>query len=86
LILSCLGGGREFELETGYLVIAVGREPCLGFLSPDLLEKWDILVRQEILYPIGDVGNDRYRQTAIAVGDGVLAAMKIADKFGANRV
>ena len=64
-------------LEVDYLIGALGREACLDFISPRLLAQVDELHKRGMLYFIGDVKNELYRQTAIAVGDGILAAMKI---------
>jgi thioredoxin reductase len=60
-----------------YLLIAIGREPQLDFVSASLLEHAPALQQQGVLHFIGDVKNDIFRQTAIAVGDGMLAAMQI---------
>lgn len=62
-------------LEVDWLLGALGRTPRLELLSglPDL----QTLERRGVLHLIGDVCRGMYRQTAIAVGDGMLAAMKI---------
>jgi thioredoxin reductase len=64
-------------LTADFLLGAIGREPRLECLSPALLAQKDKLERSGRLYFIGDVKNGLYRQTAIAAGDAVLAAMKI---------
>ncbi|UCB53554.1 MAG: NAD(P)/FAD-dependent oxidoreductase [Candidatus Zixiibacteriota bacterium] len=82
LLLSCLNGDsqKENQIHADYLVIAAGREPCLGFLGDDLKKSFEDLTKRNKLYLIGDVKNEMYRQTAICVGDGVKAAMQICRK------
>lgn len=73
------GAERIYQagLQADYIIVAIGREPNIDFLSPKilnhLLEKVDI----PGLYYAGDVIRGINRQTAIAVGDGVRAAMDI---------
>lgn len=82
LVLSCLNGGSKKgdQIRADYMVIAVGREPCLGFLGSKLKRSLKDLEERGKLCLIGDVKNERYRQTAICVGDGVKAAMQICRK------
>ncbi len=74
--LSCNVEGGKAEFEADYLLIACGREPSsvevegLGHVSES---------RFPGLHVVGDVKRGRYRQVSIAVGDGVHAAMSIAD-------
>jgi len=85
--ISLLGEGRltveithrdDVEItEADFMLGAIGRTPRLGFLSPNLEEKEAGLMKRGILHYVGDVKNGIYRQTAIAVGDGLRAAMKI---------
>lgn len=65
------------SIQVDVLIGAIGREPQLDFLSGHFSEKAIQLERQGCLYYVGDVVNGLYRQTAIAVGNGTLAAMKI---------
>ncbi len=67
-----------------FLLIAIGREPALDFISKKFILKKNLLVKEGILHFAGDVGNGLYRQTAIAVGEGVKAAMIISDKLKEN--
>ena len=82
LLLSCLNGDnqKEHQIYADYLVIAAGREPCLDFLGDELRNSSEDLIRRSKLYVIGDVKNKAFRQTAICVGDGVIAAMQICRK------
>jgi thioredoxin reductase len=82
LLLSCLNGDsqKENQIWTDYLVIAVGREPCLDFLGAKLKRSLEDLTERNKLYLIGDVKNRAFRQTAICVGGGVKAAMQICRK------
>jgi thioredoxin reductase len=75
--LECTGPEGVTSLCASYIIIAVGRDPQLDFVSSDFLEQAARLQEQGILYIIGDVKSGIYRQTTIAVGEGVLAAMKI---------
>lgn len=61
-----------------YLLYAIGREPALDFLSPSLKKKSG--KNSSLLY-IGDVKNGDKRQTSIAVGDGVKAAVNIVSEY-----
>lgn len=75
LTLSCAG---KAELRwVDYLLVAIGREPNLSFLDPTFAQQLVALEAAGKLYRIGDVKNGIYRQTAIAVGDGLKAAMQI---------
>jgi len=62
---------------TDYLVVAIGREPRRDFLGETLGKNMNKLVETNVLYFVGDVKNEIYRQTAICVGDGVRTAMEI---------
>jgi thioredoxin reductase len=55
----------------------LGRDPQLDFVSSTLLGQATHLQEQGVLYIIGDVKNGIFRQAAIAIGEGILAAMKI---------
>jgi len=67
------------EMVADYILLAIGREPNVDLLSPDLIEKSKPLLENEKLILIGDVINEYKRQTAIAVGQGVMAAMQIME-------
>ncbi|MFH1861360.1 MAG: NAD(P)/FAD-dependent oxidoreductase [bacterium] len=71
------------ELDVDYLLIAIGREPNLDYVSENLRLRWDELIRAKRLYRIGDADNGSFRQTAICVGDGVRAAMEIYHHWSA---
>jgi thioredoxin reductase len=81
LNLGCLIDRRRVELGADYVVVAVGREPELGFLSEQVVSSIPTLRREGTLHLIGDVRTGSMRQTAIAVGDGVRAAMMISRKL-----
>jgi len=73
--LLCRTDGGEEKVEIDYVLFAIGRQPKLDFMSPELRGR-----TLERLHFIGDVKNGRFRQTAIAVGDGIRVAMEIALK------
>ncbi len=81
LVLTCDGCMGDYEFDVRYLIVAIGRDPNLCFLSEDLKKNLKSLRRAKRLYLIGDVKNGIYRQTAICVGDGVKTAMKIHRKI-----
>ena len=72
--------GEIIKISCDKVLAAIGREPSLSFLSENLINRKDKLISKERLYFIGDVKNQNFRQTSIAVGNGVLAAMKIYQK------
>lgn len=67
-------------ISVDLLLIAIGRKPNIDFLKD--MDKRQIQRLENIkkLYMIGDVKNMIFRQTAIAMGDGIKAAMEIALK------
>jgi len=67
----------EQKIFCQLVLTAVGREPALHFLEPDLLAASTGLQSQKKLFIIGDAGNGRFRQAAIAAADGLRAAMEI---------
>jgi thioredoxin reductase (NADPH) len=81
MLVDCQSGAGALQFHADYLVGAIGREPCVDFLPEALLQQVKSLEQQGILYMIGDIKNGLFRQTSIAVGEGVLAAMKICRKL-----
>lgn len=77
MLLDCQGPEGALQFHADYLIGAIGREARLDCLSDAFLQQAHALEEQGVLYMIGDVKNGIYRQTSIAVGEGVLAAMKI---------
>jgi thioredoxin reductase (NADPH) len=77
IILECkLSDGVEY-VAADYMICAFGRQAQLDFVSSELMEIASDLEAQGTLFLVGDVKNGLFRQTSIAVGDGVMAAMKI---------
>jgi len=60
------------SLGADYMLFATGRVPQTGFLPDEVLNN-----NLEGIYFVGDVKNGRFRQAAIAAGDGLRAAMEI---------
>ena len=77
LQLSILSQGDLKSMDGDYLIAAIGREPEMSFATPSIMKDIDGLKGEGRLYLIGDLVNGLYRQTAIAVGDGIRAAMEI---------
>jgi thioredoxin reductase (NADPH) len=69
--------GGSFGCYADRLIGALGRDPQLDFLSARVQERASELENEGLLYYIGDVKNGIYRQTAIAVGEGIRTAMQI---------
>jgi len=67
-------------MEASFILGALGRIPNLDFQGESVQSREKELTEREILYFIGDVRNGIFRQTAIAAGDGLRAAMQI-DQF-----
>ena len=74
-------GNQESSFCVDYLLAAIGREPELGFADRELLNRVGELQDKKVLFLIGDLKNGEFRQTSIAVGDGIRAAMDIGKKL-----
>lgn len=68
-------------VETDYLITAIGRSAAKDFLTPNLLQIETDLIAEGKLIFAGDVANGSLRQVAIALGDGIAAAMQMASEF-----
>ncbi len=77
LTLQCESDGAVSTISADYVIFALGREAQMDFLSPRAREQERALLERGQLYFIGDVKNGLLRQTAIAAGDGLRAAMQI---------
>jgi thioredoxin reductase len=80
VVLVCSFRGEERRILGDLIVIACGRVPNLGLLNSRLLKSVRIGrgppdTGTSGLFLVGDVARKRYRQTGIAVGDGIIAAM-----------
>lgn len=69
-------------LSVDYLIAAIGRDPETGFISSRIAPQAGCLQHQGTLIFIGDVHNGINRQTAIAAGEGLHAAMRIYRALG----
>lgn len=75
LVVTTRTGAEIKDIPCHYVLAALGREPQLDSLSPRLTRMHpDSNTR---FFFTGDVKNGDTRQTAIAVGDGIKAAMHI---------
>jgi thioredoxin reductase len=77
--------GQTLVKEVDYLVAAVGREPqtqCIANAMKNGII--DDLAANGQLYFAGDVQNGRFRQVAIAAGNGIETAMKIHEHWLRN--
>ena len=68
---------KIFPIEADIILVAIGREPNIGFLSKELKAEYEETLEGSKLYFIGDVKKGNYRQVSIAMGDGMKAAMEI---------
>ena len=78
LLLECMSPQGSKTFICNDLILAIGREPQMDFISESVHQKRQHLEEAGILYFIGDAYNKMFRQTTIAVGNGVLAAMKVS--------
>jgi thioredoxin reductase len=81
LLVECRSPEGTLRFNAHYLIFATGREPQLDFLSGNLKENAGALEDRGLLYFAGDVKNGIFRQTSIAAGQGVMAAMKMFKKI-----
>lgn len=86
ITLKCNNSSGSLEFTANYLIGALGRKPEAGYLADAVLKNARRLEQEGKLYWIGDVTNGLYRQTSIAVGDGVRAAMRIYQYLKENPV
>jgi thioredoxin reductase len=73
--------GHEVSVRVNLILYAIGRVPDSDFISENLKTKSKELIKSGLLYFTGDVVNKNYRQTAISVGNGILAAMQITERL-----
>lgn len=73
--------GKNLYVETDYLIAAIGRIPQCNYLTDMTMQLQNNLLLQGKLYFAGDVKNNNLRQVAIAIGDGISAAMQISLKI-----
>lgn len=82
--------GKSEELVGDYILVACGREPELDlFKNSDLgvsvAREGPPMTNIPGLYLVGDAVRDNCRQTGIAVGDGILAAMLAERRINGGR-
>ena len=83
-LLLFLGSKKE-ELEVDALLAAIGRQAEDSLLRGMDNENRRRLLAEKKIISAGDVKNGRLRQTALAVGDGIRAAMIVACRIKRNK-
>jgi len=91
ILLKCQRNNHVEELSADFILVACGRDSNTSFLSPTLKKCFDNtsdIPKTSIpgLYFVGDVIRGPYRQTGIAVGDGIHAAMMMEHYLGKKPV
>jgi thioredoxin reductase (NADPH) len=71
----------DSSLIADYLIFAIGRTADPELIDNEFKKKIKLLRKSGRLYFIGDAANSHYRQTAIAAGDGIKAAMQVYEKL-----
>ncbi len=84
IILTGRRDDKIIPLMADTILVAIGREPNIGMLSPELLAAYEKEEDIPNIYYIGDVKKGNYRQVSIAMGDGMNAAMEIVKKTTAE--
>lgn len=84
IALICRRGKEEAVFSGDLILVACGRVPNTDVLAPSLRRR--IRLGNGVpetavpgLYIVGDAARDRHRQTGIAVGDGIRAAMLVEE-------
>jgi thioredoxin reductase (NADPH) len=77
LIVECSSPNGPQKFHADHIIGAIGRVPQLDFISASLLERSSEFENKGILHFVGDVKNGIFRQTAIAIGDGIRTAMRL---------
>jgi thioredoxin reductase (NADPH) len=86
IAVKCRSGGKELTFTSDYTLIACGRKPNLSLLPEEMRES--LVIREDGatnipgLFIAGDVRRGHFRQTGIAVGDGILCAMSAVNFLG----
>jgi len=85
------GGKRASTARVDRVLVAVGRRPCFPRIEdgreregPQVIAELAQLKELMGIYPAGDIQRGRYRQAAMATGDGIEAAMRVARELGAD--
>jgi len=82
LLLQCRQQDQIMEFSADFILVACGRDQNISFLSQKLTKYFDNQkdfpqTSLPGLYVAGDVVRGTYRQTGVAVGDGIHTAMMV---------
>ena len=78
VLLWCQNATGKSEIYADYVVVAVGRTGNVGDLLSKLASSRQRLENENLLQLAGDARHVDFRQTGIAVGGGIMAAMRVA--------
>ncbi len=76
LEITLSSANKEIRLKPDYIVFAIGRVADTDFINIEESEL-ETLITNKRLFFIGDIKNGIYRQTSIAIADGIKASMEI---------